>query len=152
MAFYFEFECPVVDFRNWVVDFGGLKNLKAFLEDQFDHTLLVAMDDPEYDKFMKLNEEGLAQVREVERTGCEGLSKSLYDYMNEIYLPENGWSHVHCRKVQVMETPANSAWYEDSWDNSMAKHHFTSKVESGEIECPPEAQKYLLEKGEPIAC
>jgi 6-pyruvoyltetrahydropterin/6-carboxytetrahydropterin synthase len=128
MAFYFEFECPEVDFRNWVVDFGGLKNLKDFLEYQFDHTLLVAQDDPEYDKFMELDRQGLAQVREVERTGCEGLSKALYDYMNEIYLPDNGWKHVHCRKVQVMETPSNSAWFERSWDESQAKVEYEKMV------------------------
>ena len=35
--------------------------------------------------------------------------------MNEIWLPENGYgpaSGVHCRKVHVHETEANSGWVE----------------------------------------
>jgi len=35
--------------------------------------------------------------------------------MNEVWLPENGYgpeSGVHCRKVHVHETEANSAWVE----------------------------------------
>ncbi len=120
MQFYFEFETPAVDARNWAIDFGGLRPLKDLLEQQFDHTLLVAQDDPEYDKFMELDKMGLAQVREVERTGCEGLSKSLYDYVNEIFLPEYGRRDVHCRLVKVQETPSNSAWYERKWEDSAA--------------------------------
>jgi hypothetical protein len=48
--------------------------------------------------------------------------------MNEIYLPDNGWKHVHCRKVQVMETPSNSAWFERSWDESQAKVEYEKMV------------------------
>lgn len=125
LSFYFEFESPTVDVRNWVIDFGSLRPLKDFLEDQFDHTLLVALDDPEYDKFMELDKMGLANVREVERTGCEGLSKSLYDYVNEIFLPQYGRPDVHCRKVEVRETPSNAAWYEESWVNSAACTYLT---------------------------
>lgn len=127
VSFYFEFESPTVDVRNWVVDFGGLHPLKDFLKDQFDHTLLVAQDDPEYDKFMELDEMGLANVREVEKTGCEGLAKSLYDYMNEVFLPQYGRRDVHCRKVRVQETPTNSAWYEEDWENSKAAHYLASQ-------------------------
>jgi 6-pyruvoyltetrahydropterin/6-carboxytetrahydropterin synthase len=37
LAFTFTFGCDELDNKNWVVDFGGLKPLKAWLEDQFDH-------------------------------------------------------------------------------------------------------------------
>ena len=47
LSFHFEFETNDLDARNWVVDFGGLKPLKGNLEDWFDHTLLVAQDDPD---------------------------------------------------------------------------------------------------------
>ena len=45
----FWFGTDDLDVRNWVADYGGLKELKAVLKDQFDHTLLVAEDDPEFD-------------------------------------------------------------------------------------------------------
>jgi 6-pyruvoyltetrahydropterin/6-carboxytetrahydropterin synthase len=40
MKFYFGTDD--LDVRNWAADYGGLKELKGILEDQFDHTLLVA--------------------------------------------------------------------------------------------------------------
>lgn len=116
IAIYMEFESDTVDVRNWVADFGGFKTLKAFFDDIFDHTLLVAVDDPEYATFKMLHEKGLCKMVEVEKTGCEGLSEFLYNYMNEIWLPENGYRgeghKIWCRKVQVFETPDNSAGVE----------------------------------------
>jgi len=38
----FWFSAKELDNKNWVVDFGGLKELKSLLEKQFDHTLCVA--------------------------------------------------------------------------------------------------------------
>jgi len=34
----FVFECEELDERNWVFDFGGLKDIKKWLEHMFDHT------------------------------------------------------------------------------------------------------------------
>jgi 6-pyruvoyltetrahydropterin/6-carboxytetrahydropterin synthase len=113
LAFEFEFAAETLDVRNWVCDFGGFRTLKGFLDDHFDHTLLVAQDDPELAFFHEIGRVGLAQVREVEKTGCEGLAKTLFDYMNEIWMEENGYGdRVVCRKVRVFETPNNSAWVE----------------------------------------
>jgi len=119
LAFDFEFQSETLDVRNWVCDFGGFRTLKDFLDEHFDHTLLVSQDDPELEYFREIDARGLAQVREVEATGCEGLSAFLFWYMNEVWLPENGYgSNVFCRKVHVHETPSNSAWVEhtpESW-------------------------------------
>jgi hypothetical protein len=52
----------------------------------------------------------------VERTGCEGLAKFLADYIQEIWMEENGYGdgRVKLRMVKVMETPSNSAmWVAD---------------------------------------
>jgi 6-pyruvoyltetrahydropterin/6-carboxytetrahydropterin synthase len=46
MSFSFKFGALVLDERNWVVDFGGLKGLKAILEETFDHKTIIAEDDP----------------------------------------------------------------------------------------------------------
>ena len=39
LGFKVIFECDELDERNWVMDFGGLKKFKNWLEDMFDHTL-----------------------------------------------------------------------------------------------------------------
>ncbi len=41
LAFKFTFGCKELDNKNWAVDFGGLKPLKAWLEDQLDHKLCL---------------------------------------------------------------------------------------------------------------
>lgn len=112
LSFHFEFECDTLDARNWCMDFGGLRELKAFLEDKFDHTLLLAQDDPKYAEIKKLGELGLAKITEVEKTGCEGIADFLYKYINGIYLPAFGKSEaerVWCCKVEVRETDSNMA-------------------------------------------
>ncbi len=113
LAFEFEFESTSLDVRNWVCDFGGFRTLKDFLGLYFDHTLLVAQNDPELAFFKDIGVRGLAQVREVAKTGCEGLAEYLFEYMNTIWMIDNGYSdRVFCRKVRVFETPTNSAWVE----------------------------------------
>jgi 6-pyruvoyltetrahydropterin/6-carboxytetrahydropterin synthase len=111
LTFHFEFECDTLDARNWCVDFGGLRELKYKLEDWFDHTLLVAQDDPERDALLELGRRGLAKITEVEKTGCEGLADFLYEYVNTIMLPDWGGeaSRVWCCRVEVRETDANMA-------------------------------------------
>jgi len=112
LSFHLEFETDDLDVRNWVMDFGGLRPLKELLEDWFDHTLLVAQDDPQREGLINLGKLGLAKITEVEKTGCEGLSNFLYEYINTIFLPSCGKSEaerVWCSKVEVRETDSNMA-------------------------------------------
>jgi len=110
LSFHFEFESDTLDVRNWVIDFGGLRPLKDLLEDWFDHTLLVADDDPLRDDLLKLGELGLAKITQVEKTGCEGIAEYLYEYINTIFLPEYGeGNRVWCSRVEVRETDSNMA-------------------------------------------
>lgn len=112
LSFKFEFECDELDVRNWAMDYGGLKPLKEFLEEHFDHALLLAQDDPNYADIKRLGELGLAKITEVEKTGCEGLADYLYEYINTIFLPNYGVqeaARLWCSKVEVRETPSNMA-------------------------------------------
>ncbi|NJO65657.1 MAG: 6-pyruvoyl tetrahydrobiopterin synthase [Richelia sp. RM2_1_2] len=112
LSFHFEFESDTLDVRNWVMDFGGLRPLKDLLEDWFDHTLLLAQDDPNYDDIKRLGELGLAKITEVEKTGCEGIADFLYEYVNTIFLPQYGAEEarrIWCCKVEVRETDSNMA-------------------------------------------
>ena len=79
LSFHFEFESDTLDARNWVMDFGGLRPLKDSLEDWFDHTLLVAQDDPHREALLNLGKLGIAKITEVEQTGCEGIADFLYE-------------------------------------------------------------------------
>lgn len=110
LSFHFEFGSNDLDVRNWVVDFGSLRPLKDKLEEWFDHTLLVAVDDPQRDALINLGKLGLAKITEVEKTGCEGLADFLYEYINQLFLPTYGYGdRVWCTKVEVREHANNSA-------------------------------------------
>jgi len=112
LTFHLEFECDTLDARNWCQDFGGLRPLKAKLEEWFDHKLLVADDDPQREELYKLESLGLANITRVPKTGCEGIADFLYKYINGILLPEYGQQEaerVWCCKVEVRETDNNMA-------------------------------------------
>lgn len=120
LTFYFEFESETLDFRNWVVDYGGLRPLKEQLEEWFDHKYLLASDDPFYEDIKRLGDLGLMEITEVEATGCEALADFVYKYLNDGFLKEMGFGDVWCSKVSVRETDKNMAmrvghrdWNED---------------------------------------
>jgi 6-pyruvoyltetrahydropterin/6-carboxytetrahydropterin synthase len=111
LSFHFEFGSNDLDVRNWVVDFGGLKPLKDLLEEWFDHTLLVALDDPHREDLLNLGKLGVARIIEVEKAGCEGLSDYLYKYINTDFLKNLGYGdRVWCTRVEVRETDSNMAY------------------------------------------
>ena len=116
LKFKFKFASTKLDDKNWVVDFGGLKELKKILEDQFDHTLLVAQDDPELDTFKMLQEKKLAKLTILPRIGCESLADMLYKYVNGVYIPDMWGLGEHnrlwCYRVEVRETQSNMAYRE----------------------------------------
>jgi 6-pyruvoyltetrahydropterin/6-carboxytetrahydropterin synthase len=110
LSFYFEFESDQLDSRNWVVDYGGLRPLKDFLEEYFDHCYLLAQDEPFYKEIKALGDLGLMKITEVEATGCEAIADFLYKYINTGFLRELGApADVWCSCVQVRETHKNMA-------------------------------------------
>ena len=112
----FYFGANDLDARNFVVDYSGLRELKAILEDQFDHTLLVASDDPELSTFKFLEEKKLAKLTILPKLGCECLADMLYKFMNVVFIPDmlgQGESErLWCYRVEVRETQSNMAFRE----------------------------------------
>lgn len=70
-AFTFKFGCHELDNKNWAVDFGGLKDLKNWLEDSFDHKTVVDSADPMRGELERLEELGLAEIRIFDGVGAE---------------------------------------------------------------------------------
>ena len=109
-----------LDERNWVWDFGGMKrakgtidgmSAKAWMDYMFDHTFVVAEDDPFLQSFQKMDEAGVAQVRVVPATGAERFSQFIYDKLNPFIEEETG-GRVSIVKVEFREHGKNSAIYE----------------------------------------
>jgi len=111
-----------LDERNWVWDFGGMKRAKGtidgmspkeWMDYMFDHTFLVAQDDPYKDSFLKMDEAGVAQVRIVPATGAERFAKFIFDKVAPfIYTETEG--RVKVTRVEFREHAKNSAIYEEA--------------------------------------
>ena len=105
------FESDTLDDRNWVQDFGGLKQIKQWLHDNFDHTLVVAADDPMLDEIQRLGAVDLADVRILPAVGCEKFAQYIWNYVHGTVSQESG-GRVRVRSVEVREHGGNSARYE----------------------------------------
>ena len=109
--FYFEFQCSTLSPEGWVVDFGGLKEVKAWLEHMFDHTFLASDDDPHLSLFQEMDERSIIQLRILPNVGMEGTAKYVYEVVNEMIkkqTKDRAW--VKC--VEVRENENNSAVYD----------------------------------------
>ena len=113
---YFEGE---LDDRNWVWDFGGMKRAitlidgkqpKAWMDYMFDHTMIIAEDDPEVQAFKQMDMVGVAQVRIIPATGAEKFAEYIYDKLNEFVKTETD-NRVRVIKVKFMEHGKNAAYY-----------------------------------------
>ena len=109
LSFKFEFGANELDERNWVVDFGGLKNLKSALEDTFDHKTLVAEDDPHLEWFRQGHLMGVLDLVILPAGGCEKFAEYAFDIAKQ-WLIDAGFS-PRCTliSVEVREHSSNSA-------------------------------------------
>ena len=71
LAFKFTFGCSDLDNKNWAVDFGGLKPLKNWLEDTFDHKTVIDENDPHLNDFRILETKKLCQITVLDGVGAE---------------------------------------------------------------------------------
>lgn len=103
-----------LDDKNWVVDFGGLKELKEQLKYQFDHTTCVAGDDPELETFKELEKKGVIQLRIMPNgVGIERTAEYVHDVV-DTFVRQRTAERCWCYKVEVFEHEDNSAIYEVS--------------------------------------
>lgn len=106
-----------LDDMNWIVDFGGFKSkpvgngLKDWMNEMFDHTLLIEKDDPYKDLFETMAMEGLCKVHFLDRMGAESLAKLVCDKFNEV-LSKTDAGRCKVIKVECFENDKNSAIWE----------------------------------------
>ena len=116
---YFEGE---LDYRNWVWDFGGMKRAKTKINDMsakewmdhmFDHTTVVAEDDPYLPYFRTMDREGIIQLRVIPATGAEKFAEYVFNKLND-FVHEETEGRVRVTKVKFMEHGKNAAYYEEN--------------------------------------
>jgi 6-pyruvoyltetrahydropterin/6-carboxytetrahydropterin synthase len=108
-----------LDERNWVWDFGGMKraktqidgmNPKAWMDYMFDHTMIIAEDDPFIESFKLMDQAGAAQIRILPAVGAEKFAEYVYNKLQEFVNIETE-GRVKIVQVEFMENQRNSAIY-----------------------------------------
>jgi len=109
-----------LDERNWVWDFGGMKrakgtidgkNPKAWMDYMFDHTTIIAEDDPFINAFKQMETAGVAQIRITPAVGAEQFAKFIFEKLNT-FVQEETNGRVKVTRVEFMEHNKNTAIYE----------------------------------------
>lgn len=105
------FACRELDGRGWVVDFGGLKRVKMWLEHWFDHTTLIAEDDPELEVFKDLHERRVLDLRILPGVGMEVSSAFIHAHVNPVIQKLTG-NRCWVESVECIENDKNSAIFQ----------------------------------------
>ena len=109
-----------LDERNWVWDFGGMKrathkidgmNPKEWMDYMFDHTMVIAEDDPFIESLKLMDSAGAAQIRIIPAVGAEKFAEFIFNKVNQFVLEETN-NRVKVIRVEFMEHNKNSAIYE----------------------------------------
>lgn len=111
-----------LDQKNWVQDFGRMKrspelidgkNAKEWFDYNFDHTTVVAADDPMLDYFKNLQENGVVQLRIMDAVGCEKFAELVFDKLGDWCLRDTD-GRVRVVQVECFEHTKNSAIVKES--------------------------------------
>ena len=109
-----------LDEKNWVWDFGGMKrakgtidnmNPKEWMDYMFDHTTVIAEDDPGIGGFKTMDQLGIIQLRVIPAVGAEQFAKFIFEKLNT-FIQEETSGRVKIARVEFMEHAKNTAIYE----------------------------------------
>jgi 6-pyruvoyltetrahydropterin/6-carboxytetrahydropterin synthase len=110
-----------LDHRNWVWDFGGMKrantqidgmSAKAWMDYMFDHTVVIAEDDPTLPTFRAMDDNEIIQLRVMEGpVGAEKFAEFIYNKLNA-FVQEETDGRVKIARVEFFENKKNTAIYE----------------------------------------
>ena len=107
----FTFTADSLDTNNWVVDFGDFDEFKGFLQEKFDHTLVLSKNDPAMKEFEALEKAGAASIVVMdEGVGIEMFAKYCFDAADS-YVKHKTGGRARAHSVEVFEHEKNSAIY-----------------------------------------
>ena len=111
LSFKFTFGCDELDERNWVVDFGGLKPLKAWLEDTFDHKVVIDVNDPRRIICYYYRLKVLQVLYNLKVWGSKSLLNMSHEKADEL-VKQMTDNRRPCVRVECAEHGVNSTIYE----------------------------------------
>tara|TARA_R100000231_G_scaffold55987_2_gene46630 strand:- start:355 stop:807 length:453 start_codon:yes stop_codon:yes gene_type:complete len=107
-----EFKATELDDKNWVVDFGSLKNLEKEFKHYFDHKTLVDKDDPHLEWFETGQDLGLLDLVILDDgVGCEMFAYKIYKISKKWLEDSKFQGRCEITKIEVKEHDSNSVIY-----------------------------------------
>ena len=107
------FEASELDARGWVMDFGDLKDIKRWIEAEWDHKVLIASDDPLLQQLKELESHGgilLNVLPDGYYPGIEESCRYLYDMLSPMIQKKTN-NRVEITRVEIWEHENNSGEY-----------------------------------------
>lgn len=99
-----------LDKHGWVMDFGGLKQVKAWLQQNFDHKILLSADDPSRALFQDMAQAGMCETVILPIVGCEAFA--FYIWQNcDALVRQISQDRVRIESVEVREHGGNAALF-----------------------------------------
>ena len=95
------------------MDFGKLKPLREWIDQNLDHACVFNRDDPLLDEMLKINDTASCQIYKpyiVDQCSSEGLAKHMFDVVNPM-IREMTNARSFLLSVVVTEDTRNSATY-----------------------------------------
>lgn len=142
----FWFEASHLDANNWVVDFGGLKELKKLMQKQFDHTTCIARTDPKVMLFKQMRDAGVCDLRIMDGVGiekfaewCHAAADNFVGVLTEL--------RCRCVKVEVFEHENNSAIYSVRDSSLSGAEYMKSRAEYLHDDASPD---HHFDKDKPV--
>ena len=86
------------------------KTPKEWMAYMFDHTMIIAEDDPYLKAFEQMGEAGVAQVRILPAVGAEKFAEYVFEKMNS-WVQAESEGRVRVAQVEFKEHEKNSALY-----------------------------------------
>jgi len=88
---------------------------KDWFDYMFDHTVVMASDDPALETLKDLDKQGFLRLRVVPAVGAERFAQFVYEKVNPFIMQETD-ARVRIAKVEFREHDKNSAIYEPGQD------------------------------------
>ena len=107
------FTSYTLDKRGWVIDYGGLKPIKAKIEEMIDHKTIVSRRDPDLDFFLEGEKRGIFQLTYMDNFSCEHVARFLHQYISQWLEFTYKSSQAHfspCSSLKVDSVKVNEHW------------------------------------------
>ena len=103
------FACSEPDANGFVIDFGKLKYLKAWIDEHLDHACLFNQTDSEAARLLA-TAGNLFKAYTLPNCSCEGLAQHLHGIF-DIMVREHTKGRAWITKTEILEDSKNSAAY-----------------------------------------